>query len=232
MKTGSLAALARVRHLWPRVLLVSLILTRLLPAALGQKACNVDLVNLAEGEQCKFSMKAAGQEAHWYRIGKRGRSFDGFAVTILGEDGTEHTAWFPPEEDCFPGNDVLHEVDVSVRIKPEKSGIEFGFQSGKCKRTCESDGAPQALTQLNVELHGPSLWTTNLQNNNPNHLEKRTNAPQSHKLPTCNKPTTAMSTGAAIGIALAVLVGVALVVVVVVAVRFRKKIKKHFWTGE
>lgn len=206
MKTGRPAALARVLQLCVPVLLLWT-LAGLLPAALGQEICNAAEVDLGEGDQHTFAIEADGLEAEMFLFGKRGSRFYGFAVKVLGKDGNEHIAQFSAEEEYFPDNGTWYEVHVSVQIKPHKSVIEFGLQVGSSKWTCERDNAPQGLQSLSVVPHGASSWATNFPNDKQRcPFKGLTTTPQSHKLPTCNKPEHPTSSGTAIGVTLAALV--------------------------
>ncbi|XP_063847150.1 uncharacterized protein LOC135092509 [Scylla paramamosain] len=162
MKTGTprdrSAAMARLLLL-PLVLLLSLSLGGFPTPTLAQEDCDGADVVVEEGELRIINKKVQSHNVNLNLYMKTESSFEGLSVTMAGTDGTEYNAWFAAEDRCFAQSGIWYELLVFLKIKNDTSTIEFGFESGLCKKKCKIETTLPTLQKYTVLAHGTSRWT-------------------------------------------------------------------------
>ena len=122
--------------------------------ALAHEDCDTAQVVLGKGEEHSFTKDTDRPEINLFV--KAESSFEGFSVNVQDVGGTEHTAWFPAEDECFPREDTWYQLLAFARIK--NSTIVFGFETKTCRKECERIKPPWGLQQKSVVPRGASRW--------------------------------------------------------------------------
>lgn len=191
-----------------------------LTPALAQDHCDAAGIVLGDREPHTFPNKDGMRSPEMTLFMRPESNSTGFTVHVLASDGTEHTASFPAEKQCFPDTDTWYQLLVFAEIKIENSTIEFGFETQHCQCTCERHSAPQdlPLQNMSVVAHGAGRWSTTDFLFTGCHFESLSTGPEHHKLPVCNKPPIfnkpqpGPHPGVAAGITIAVVAAIAALV--------------------
>ena len=84
--------------------------------------------------------------------------FYGISIHVNGTGGTQHSAMFDNEPECFQQDDKWQQLQPWATIDGDDGTITIGFNTPTCSRGCNKDDPPRTLSSINVKAYGPSKW--------------------------------------------------------------------------